>query len=203
MTLSQLVIKRPLKGSIKGTCVWCGLETKEGHKIKVSDNFTGWSYFGHGNCMCPYCYSFFCNQNFRRRSWFATEKETRFIKRNEVLGILLEPPQLPWFLYIVKNGQKQGWLSCIHKVNFTHDVFYIAYEPFEQPVMTTRRQVEQLSFLIERLRALKISKAEIQKGEFKMKTWERAIKGNYDGLLRVALKEMKTPIWEVLCHVSK
>ena len=206
ITLSQLCtlgLSTPKGQKQKGVCVWCGREVDEVFDIKVSDNFTGWSLFSHGNCMCKYCFAFFSEQSFRKRSWLATASGVSFLKKDEIESILLRPPKPPWFLYITKTGQKQGWLHCIHKVNFSSVSFVIGFEPFDFPIQTNVFEVRKLHGLLSFLREKKITKTELLTGEFKMKTYERAINGEYEEKLKEAKKQRKREIWELLCYVVK
>ena len=206
ITLSELcthTLPLPKGRKGKGVCVWCGREVDKVFDIKVSDNFMGWSYFSFGDCMCRYCYAFFSKQSFRKKSWVATKSGVKFIKRDEIMELLLQPPKPPWFLYITKTGQKQGWLHCIHRVNFSSFSFTVAFEPFDFPVQTNISEVHSLHGLLSFLREKKVTKTELLTGAFKMKTYERAIKEGYEEELKRAKKYAGKGIWEVMCHVIK
>lgn len=152
--------------------------------------------------MCPHCWAVFDNASYRRKSWIATSNNFLHIKRQEAIDYLLNPPQPPWYLYISTSGQKQGWLTAIHKVNHGRENFWLSIESQEQPIRTSIRETGSLYEIVKGLMLLKIPKGEMMTGQFSAKSWEKAIKNNTEQLLRSAQKQAKKPIWEVMVYVA-
>ena len=130
----------PQKGNKEGECILCGRHTEHGHEIKLSDNFTAWNVLQEGEVICEYCYTLVKNQDFRRHSWFLTEGEVRFLKRDEVLSVLQNPPEPPFVIYITKTGKKQGYLQLINRVNYSRDRYAIAFD--DKLVFIDRRELQ-------------------------------------------------------------
>jgi len=202
MTVTEFCIKEPERGSKQGVCCICGKETKEGHKVPFSDNFTGYSFLIHGDCACPYCWTFFKTQDFRRRSWVATAKEVRFLKRNEVREVMLEPPEPPFFIYVTQSGQRQGWLSALRYISYSRERFFISTD-WVGHFMVDRQLAKQMDNLIWLLRDKKISKTALRTGQYSMKQYRLAIEGGWQDLIEEARRYVKNPLWEVMVYVAE
>lgn len=209
MTLCELLLKaakvEPPKGEIKGTCVVCSRETEEGVSLKdcVSGNFTGWSYFFSGNCMCPECAFLFSDQTFRRKSWVASLQEFKVFKNDEAKQILFNPPEPPFFIHVAKVGQKQTWLSCIHRVAHNPHKYFFSHEKYDVPILFEQHKAEIYIQTIAEAMAKGLTKTELTTGEFSTKTWQKAIEGGYRDFLREVSKFKGDILWEVMVDVFR
>jgi hypothetical protein len=200
--ITHLCVQNPVAGELKGVCVVCGQQTLTGYKLPFSDNFTGYSYLSHGDLTCPRCYTFFKTPEFRRKSWIASQDGVLYLKRLECRQHILNPPTPPFFLYITKTGQRQGWLSALKLMNYSQGRFYIStdwvghflVERSEALIMAT-----QIAFLRER----EISKTTLLTGNPSMKQYRLAIEGGWEGEFGKIRKYVKQPLWEVMVYVSE
>jgi len=202
MIITHLCIREPVLGNKRGYCCICGEKTNKGHDVPFSNNFTGYSFLTHGDCVCPYCFTFFKNQNFRKKCWIATEKEVLFLKRQECEKYLLFPPDPPFAIYITQSHQRQGWLSGLQFVSFEKERFYILTD-FVDVVFANLEWIKKIHFLIEKLRERKVGKEQLRAGEFSMYIYKKAIQQGWDDLLEEAKKYAKQPLWEVMLYVAK
>lgn len=203
INLAELIFPTPEKvGNREGQCVWCGRKSTQGLPLRVSDGFTGYSYFGAGNCMCPHCWAVFDEPLLRRRSWLAIKGRVRLLDREGVRETLLSPPTTAWYLYVARAGKKQGWLPAIHKVNYSRENYFLSCEWQLMPIWVSRPDIIHWLALIGSLREVKVPKGELLSGQFGAKTYERAINGGYRELLSEARVHARKPIWGVLVYVS-
>lgn len=209
MKLGELLLKAtgstPQTGNTKGVCVVCGAEVNNGIPLKrcVSDNFTGWSNFFSGNCMCPECAFLFSDQTFRRKSWVASLYGFHIFKNDEALQMLFNPPEPPFFIYIAKAGQKQSWLSSIHRVAYDSNRYFFSHERYDIPILFEQNKAEQYVAMIEKAMNYGISKTELTTTEFKMKTWQKAYEEGYNDFLKELTKFKNDILWEVLVDVFR
>lgn len=207
MTLGELLLEargseRP-KGSIAGTCVMCSCDTDEGLKVPVSDNFTGWNRFFAGNCMCPECAVLFSDQTYRKKSWVAAPGFFATFKNDEAKDILFNPPGPPFFIHIAKQGQRQSWLACLHRVAHNPNRYWFSHESYDVPVLFEREKAGHYVELAVRALDLGVTKTELRTGEFKPKTWKEAYEHGYQDFLRELAKLKSDLLWEVMLDVSR
>ena len=206
LTLSELVINaRNIEcesGGIEGTCCMCGNETKEGHIPKFSDRFTAGSKLCYGEVICPECKAFFENQEHRRKTWIVTEDFFEVLDRKKAREHILNPPKPPFFIYLTKGGQKQGWLGHFNKLNYSTEIYQICCEWSDSLIQCNKSTAVEMDKLITELRSRKVSKTELLTTEYKMKTYEKAIKNNFENLLESTKQYKNNPLWEVMLHVS-
>jgi len=206
MNLPELLIKsrklEPNFGGVLGKCFVCGRETTKGHKTKdtVSSNFTKFSQLSSGDCSCPECHGLFSDQVYRRKSWLATTEGFLILDKNEKKKILYNLPEPPFFFHIAMIGQKQPWVECIHDVAFSMRSFYFSHENYGK-VYFEKDKFYQYDALIKEALKYKIGKMQL-KGEFFLKTWENAIKYNFEDLLKKIEKCKKNLLWEVCVDVN-
>lgn len=193
------------EGNIKGICVVCSGETYKGLPLNkcISSNFSGWGYFFAGNCMCPECAFLFSDQTFRRKSWVASLTGFRIFKNDEATNILFSPPEPPFFIHIAKIGQKQTWLSCIHRVACNRNRYFFSHEKYDVPVLFERDKAQL--YLDKAVHALNlgITKTELSTGEFKPKTWAKAFQKNFADFLKEVSRFKNNPLWEVIVDVAR
>ena len=202
LTIPKLLIQEPKKGNISGTCIFCGQQTKFGHRIKdsISGNFTMAYALQGGNCSCEYCYSFMKDQTYRRKSWVADNMGLKILDKNEKKNILFNPPDPPFFISITIAGQKQPWIQAFDRLSYSKNKYYFAYEPFGL-VYFDRQIAIEMDLLIEKALRHKITKTEL-KTHFKMKTYERAAKEGFEELLEKIKPFRHNQLWEVLINVT-
>jgi len=209
MNLCELLVRankfQPQNGGITGICVLCGKETNYGFKAKdvVSNNFSGWGYMYSGNCFCPVCAYLFSDQVFRHKSWVASEKEFQTFKNDEALKVLLNPPEPPFFIYIAKIGQKQSWLSCLHKVAQSRKNYFIAHEKYDVAIPIQRSEAAKFAKNAQLALDYGITKAELLSGEFHPKTYRLALEGGHESFLNELKGYRKNLTWEVIVDVSR
>jgi len=182
----------PTIGYLSGKCIICGFDTKKGHKIELSDNFTAWSLLQEGNCICEYCYTLLKNQDYRRRNWIATLNGVEFLKRHEILPKLLDPP-IPFAIYITKTGKKQGFLHLINRVNYSKDRYFIAFD--NELIHVYRKTLEEMVKVAEQARKLGFAKSDLY--DPKVKLWK------YQDLCEKILRFRNNPVWEVVVYAVK
>lgn len=209
MRLGELLLKSTGKqaeeGQIKGVCMICSRETDKGYKVKdvLSDNFTGWSMFFSGNCICPECAYIFSDQTFRRKSWVASMGNFRTFKNDEAVEILFSPPEPPFFIHIAKQGQKQTWLTCLHKVAHNSEKYFFSHESYDVPILFERQKAEE--YIKQAKEALQkgITKTELLNCEFKMNTWKKAYTEGYYDFLKALGKLKGDLLWGVMVDVAR
>lgn len=199
--LTRLCITNPPHGTKKGQCCVCGAITDKGFRAEFSNNFTGYSYLTHGDCLCPHCYAFFKDQNFRRKSWIATSHTVSFLTRTECRDVILNPPEPPFYLYITQTGQRQGWLSALKHISYSRDNFFIVTD-WVGFFIANRDTAEQMDRLITALREKKVSKTALKTGEYSMHQYRLAIQEGYSLLIEQAKRYVKDPLWEVMVYVA-
>jgi len=192
LRLSELFEPKP--GDKKGQCVVCGCTTEKGHKIDFSNNFTAWPDLQAGNVICEYCYALVRDQQYRRKSWVVSKEGVKFLKKDEILDVLLNPPEPPFGIYITKSGKKQGFLKIINRVNYSRKHYFIAFEDnlIYVDVELLKRMVE----VAKTARSLKFSKTELLQGA-RTYHWEHEE-------LCGSIEELKNmPLWEVVVFAIK
>ena len=201
MNLPELVVKAEKaeirEGNIKGKCMVCGKYTEKGLKPPFSGNFMGYPYLQDGDCVCPTCYVFFANQDHRKHSWLATEKEFRVIHHDDVLQLLLNPPEPQFYIYITIGGQKQGWLNALDKVNLSNKQWWISIE--DKVYLVRTEEIKKQYECMKKLREKKVPKKELKNG-FSVGTFIKFAKENLLSLLEEADKYRGTNEWEVLIY---
>lgn len=205
-TLLVLSNKPKLRqGNIIGTCVLCSQTTESGIRSKdvISGNFTGWGYFYSGNCFCPICAYLFTEHTFRRKSWVVSRDEFRIFKNDEALDIILDPPNPPFFIYLAKIGQKQSWLTSLHKVSQSREIYFIAHEKYDVSIPIKRSEAAGFAENAKIALDYGITKTELLRGEFHPRTWRLAIEGGYESFLNELKRHKKNLTWEVIVDVTR
>jgi CRISPR type IV-associated protein Csf1 len=200
-SIAQICIKEPILGSVSGNCVLCGRKTEKGHKIDFSDNFTGFSYLQIGDTICEYCFTFIKNQDFRRKSWIATQEKVIFLNKKEILGYILNPPEPPFSIYITSTGQRQGWLDGYRQgINFSNTTFFILTD-FVGLVQARKDLALKMNELISFLRDKKITKEQLLSGLYTTGIYMKAVQEGWEEKLSIARKFAKNQLWEVIVYV--
>ncbi len=209
MTLGDLLVvargAAPRTGRVAGTCVLCQRDMKDGLRLRdvVSGNFTGWAHLYAGEGMCPACAYLFSDQTFRKRSWVASlAGGFRELETEEVRPVLLDPPEPPWFAYARRQGHRQAWLACLHRVNHSRERYWLCHEDLEAPVLVTRAQVREMCALIDEALARGVTKTELLTGQAGTGTWRRALEEGGEALLREVARLAGTTAWEVIVRVT-
>ncbi|RLC84103.1 MAG: hypothetical protein DRJ03_15190 [Chloroflexi bacterium] len=183
----------------------CCKRTDKGFPLKecISGNFTGWSYLYSGNCMCPECAFLFSDQTFRKRSWVASLSNFRTLKNDEALQVLFSPPEPPFFIYIAKLGKRQAWLSCLHRVASNRHHYFFSHEKYDVPILFERAKAERYAGDVKKALEFGITKSELLTGEFKPKTWKKALERGARDFLKELARRKGDPLWEVMVDVGR
>lgn len=176
---------------LEGRCIVCEQYTRNGHKIDFSNNFTSWNLLGDGDCICEYCYTLCRDQQYRRKSWVATPDGIKFLKREEVLPVLLDPPKIPFAIYITRSGKKQGFLHLRKRVNYSKERYYIAFE--DELLFITRFELQRMVDVAKKARELKFPKTELING-VSITRWQ------YEDLCMQIEELRNNPVWEVVVY---
>lgn len=206
MNLGTLLISHVenLKGKKEGVCVLCGNKGKgfEINKV-VSGNFTAWEFLNAGTIFCETCASVYKDQKLRRKSWIANENQIIFFKNDEAEKYLFNPLEPPFYLHIAKKGQKQTWIAMFNVPALNKDNYMFTYENFNYGIYFEKKKAKEFLNIIKFLLLKKVTKAELYQGNFKAKTWEKAIKEKYDDKLFLAKEHSQNPLWMVMVDVAR
>lgn len=183
---------KPVFGSLKGRCVICGFETSKGHPVDFSDNFTAWALLQEGNCICEYCYELIKNQDYRRKSWIAGSDGIKFLRQEEVLPTMLDPP-VPFAMYITRTGKKQGFLHLVNRVNYSKDRYFVAFD--DELIFVDRRRLEEMVKVAEEARKLGFSKSDLVNPS--VRRWR------HRGLCERILRFSGDPVWQVVVYAIR
>jgi CRISPR type IV-associated protein Csf1 len=183
------------EGKEAGQCVACGFRSDKGNKIDFSDNFLGWNQFQSGSILCEYCYTL-CrsSQDYRRRSWVLSRDGIRFIRREEIIGCILEPPEPPFAIYLTETGQKQGFLSLISRPNFSRTRYILAFD--DKLVNVEAGQARKFHDIISKARDMKFTKTELMSSPSAHRWKDREI-------CEQIMQFSKNPLWQVIVYASK
>ena len=159
--------------------------------------------------MCEFCYTFFKEPNYRKRSWIVSATGIEFYcsetkkTREDFLYRILNPPEyLPFYFYLSKNKKRQGWLDSICSVNFSRENFTIATD-FTALCRVNIEKAKETHKLISFLREKKISKTILQTGNINMHSYKKAMEEGWCKKLEAIKKYVGMPIWEVMAYVAK
>jgi len=189
-------------GSISGICSLCSTPTNQGLPLSFPNNFQGYSYLDKlGRCLCPPCNYFLSNQNFTKKSWIASKEGIRFLERTECQDIILSPPLPPFFIYISRLGQYQGWLNALEVVNYKREEFIISTDWAGKFYLKRNTAIELCALYIQ-LRKLKISKSALRTGYLRPAEYYQITKNSAEHLIQELHAWKSTPIWETIVYIS-
>lgn len=194
---------KPVYGQYAVDCVICGIRSVTGHTQGIfSDNFTMFSSLNPGNGLCEYCYAFFKNQAFRKRSWVATGDSVIFLSAKESRKYIIEPPPPPFFIYVTSTGKRMGWLRAMDCVNMNRRSFFVSTD-FAGTVQMDIETVKEIDRKITILRNINISKRVLKTGNFSLSDVRRIIsEGGYE-MYDYVRRHIKNQIWEVMLYVNE
>ncbi|CAI1494226.1 conserved protein of unknown function (plasmid) [Thermococcus nautili] len=187
--LSDLL--QPEKGDKAGVCVVCGRETKHGHSIPFSEKFTNWPQLQAGEVICEHCYPLVKNQDFRRHSWVLSKEGVRFLKRDEVLDVLLNPPEPPFGIYVTKTRKKQGFLRLVTRTNYSRSRYFIAFD--DELIFVDRAVLKEMVEVGRKALELGFTKTELLSGP---KIAHRV----YSDIVKKIEEFRGNPLWEVVVY---
>jgi len=188
----------PDQGAFAGSCIFCGLDTKHGHKAELKDTFTAYDLIQGGSCICPECWHVYNEQMYRKKAWVVTQSTFCEVKRGGAKELLLNPPEPPFVIYLTQTWKKQGWLNLINRVqesktNYTIGLDYDLIEV--NPV-----KLDEYCNIISEILEKKVTKTELQTGQFKAKSYEKL---GYDIELIEKIKILVgNPLWNLAIFVS-
>lgn len=180
------------EGVLEGRCVVCG-RVGRGFPARFPESFTAYAWLQGGSIICSKCKAMLENQDLRRRSWVAFFENgkpvVRFLSRNQVLNVLLNPPNPPFAIYVTRTGKKQGYLQLANRVSFSRNIFYVA---FDDLLINVRRDVlEKYVKLARKALALGFRKKDLT-GGCSVKAWL-----NREVCFKIE-KVRGDPLWELV-----
>jgi CRISPR type IV-associated protein Csf1 len=186
------------KGDLSGQCVFCGLDTIEGHEAKLKVTFTAYDLIQGGSCICPECWHVYNEQMYRKKAWVVTPSEFTEVKRDAAKELLLNPPEPPFVIYLTQSWKKQGWINLINRVQHSKSNYTIGldYDLVEVSTEKLRDYCELITELLEK----KMTKTELSTGQFKAKSYEKL---GYDIVLMEKIKTLAgNNLWNLAIFVS-
>jgi CRISPR type IV-associated protein Csf1 len=201
-TLSTLLCSArnidPERGTHTGPCIFCGLETAAGHKAELKETFTAYDLIQGGTCICPECWHVYNEQMYRKKAWVVTQSTFTEVKRENAKELLLNPPEPPFVIYLTQTWKKQGWLNLINRVQESQTDYTIGLDYDLIEVNTSK--LEEYCSIISEILEKKITKTELQTGQFKAKSYEKL---GYDMELIEKIKVLAgNPLWNLAIFVS-
>lgn len=196
-----LKVAEQFLGDEEGICCLCGQKTEHGHKKKFGGNFTAGPEVSQGDVICEFCKPLVSKSNELRRSmWLVTQSEFKKFKKAEAKNVILNLPDEPFILYLTNTWQKVGWIKMLNKINpgkeglicccVDYDTYFVELEV-----------IQELFKLIEKLRELKIPKAELESGELSMHHYRKLENP------RETAKQIKnyahSPIWRLCVYLNE
>lgn len=202
MTLSKLLCTarhvETEKGTLLGSCIFCGLETSRGHKAELKDTFTAYDLIQGGSCICPECWHVYNEQMYRKKAWVVTLSTFAEVKRDGAKELLLNPPEPPFVIYLTQTWKKQGWLNLINRVQESQTDYTIGLD--YDLIEVNTQKLDEYCTLIGELIEKKIMKTELQTGQIKAKSYEKL---GYDMELIEKIKILVgNPLWNLAIFVS-
>jgi CRISPR type IV-associated protein Csf1 len=193
LRISELLQKR--EGRLVGRCVVCGFESAHGHPVDFSENFCGWSFLQEGNLICEYCYPL-CreSQEYRRKSWVISGIGVSFLKKEEVLNLVLNPPKPPFAMYVTKTGKKQGFLQLVNRVNYSRENYVLAFD--DELINVSVVKAKKFCKLIEEARKKGFTKKELLNSPSTNRWKDR-------GLCEKIMVLTKNPLWRLMVYANK
>lgn len=134
MTPQQLIYQAmgrpPIEAAeTSGSCCLCGCaDGRYDRKPFIKEGFTNLDRLiaPESPAICEPCAYMFVLPKLRQSSWVATAAEMSWLKREDIWGVLWNPPEPPFATYITTSYKKHG--SFKSRVNHSHQSYYIQFE---------------------------------------------------------------------------
>ena len=149
-------------------CIFCGRES-DVIRVELPKTFTAYQYLQAGHGACKQCASMLKDERIRRSSWIWDRDGIKLI--SDPLSALLNPPDPPFRIYITKAKRKHGWIRVVNKVNHSRERFWVGFE--EELLLTNRIQLKDMIDFARALREKGVLKAELTRGELRVKSFEK------------------------------
>ncbi|RAP51104.1 MAG: hypothetical protein BZ138_05850 [Methanosphaera sp. rholeuAM270] len=205
--LHKVVQFQPIQGDTVGNCRICGEHTEHGNPVKFNTNFTVADYVSSGDCICEYCQYLVENSNtYRRTMYLLTEDEFKSFKKKDIPEIIFNLPSKPFYLYLTETYQKVGWVR-MNQVPNTGDSETIKTLIDYDIVEFTVEDLQEKYDIVNKLRALKITKDAINSGDFEMYQYQRIIEEyGIDEARRLheyCRENNGNPVWDLACYIGR
>jgi CRISPR type IV-associated protein Csf1 len=189
----------PEKGTIPGTCIYCGRETPDGHEFKPTGQFTTYQLIQGGTVICPYCNVLKSSQDYRRSMWIVNRDEFIPFKQNEAKHYLQNPLDPPFAMYLTKTWKKQGWPGLVNRIN-TDKSFFVVGVDYELVFVDANIRDGLLDFAQELIEK-GITKTEMLTGNLHAKSYEKL---DYDMTVHDRIVSLAgDPLWDLCVYVTR
>jgi len=168
------LIPSPHKGGLKGKCAFCFCETEQGFSLEesVSKAFTDFSELHGSQVVCPHCYYFLKEPKFRRSCWVIYNNTVVFLKKNEVVKYIEDPPEPPYAIYVTKTFKKHGWIRMMYRgVNYSRESMVVGFDT--ELVWFNRSQFLELLSLVRSAVEKRVSKQRLLSWSLSAKDLEK------------------------------
>lgn len=152
---------------------------------------------GSGDVVCPECNHIYTDRIYKN-AWVSTESEFRELKRADIKQVLLFPPEPPFVIYITQTWKTQGWLNLINRVQESKTNYIIGFD--YSLILVNTVKLEEHCTLIASIIERKITKTELQTGQFKAKSYEK-LGYNFELIEKLKLL-VGNPLWNLAIFVS-
>lgn len=154
-------------------CHICGLPTSEGKPVEevIKHGFTAIDVLrATGSAIvCPACVYTKEQSAIRTQHYVVTSHTWRHLKREELAGVILHPPDPPFAIVIQQSHKKHTWLQA--RVNGNREQFWVSLE--ETPILLVPDKFRAIFIAVESLYHNGFSKDEIRSGTYQHKRIER------------------------------
>jgi|GEM_PF-4045355 len=147
-------------------CHICGLPTDGGTPVEqvIKDGFTAIDMLRATGSpvVCPACVWTKAQRESRTKHYVVTPAQWRFLAREELAAVILNPPAPPFAIVIQESFKKHTWLQA--QVNYSCERFYVSVE--ETPILVEPATFGRLMDAAQQLYALGFGKEEIRTGRY-------------------------------------
>lgn len=197
-------VKETKASKKQGICTFCAQDRMGYDGIEMMGELKFFTRYQdmelYGGLVCYDCYNVLRCQKTRSRHWIASKNEWQFLKREEIIPVILGYPNPPWALYVTESHKKHGWIRGMYAINYgNNSSINIIHEEFI--LETTISEIERMSGLVKELLDAGFTKGQI-KGNWSPTSLNKIMeKGLYHVYLEVK-QFQDTPFLHVVTYLS-